>query len=731
MSLINLRERTINAKIVYYGTALSGKTTSLKHVHRVIDPDDRVELVSLNTDGDRTLFFDFLPIALGTLSGFQVKLQAYTVPGQVKYNLTRRYVLRGADAVVFVADSRPETFEDNLAAMRNMRENLEANGLDPDRIPLLIQYNKRDYPSALPVMDLRAALNRRGVPDVETVATVGDGVFEGFAMLCCDMVENLAREYRIGDGDSVREVLEERLAGIADRYQRPVEPPPALRESRIAMLPSAARAPRPSGVIHVPGEPTGFGMRPDETQLADVEEMLEQAVETQMKSAQLVAELNETRQELADHVRQLSALHQTAIAISSELDPGRLLDRVLRSALDAVGAQHGSVLLPRAGSDELEAELVHGFRLDPLAGGSQTDPSLVHRVLQGRPFLVGRGADAHLLHSTDASGFTPRMGLVAPLVHQREILGALVVYLDRAPAEPELDARLNFLGAIATQAAVALENARLYDRIESFNRELEQRVAERTAELERAYEELRVLDAMKDDFLASMSHELMTPLTSIRGSAEILVQLAEDDSEHAASDRAEFAGIVDKESGRLADMLQALLDLSQLEADEIRLERDVLDIRALLVEAYKRRRAAFRAAGIQVRVRAAPDLPPAVGDARWLAKVFDELLSNALKFAPEGSTVQVLLHAIDDDVIVTVQDEGPGVPDSVVGQVFERFKQAGEVLTDKTPGLGLGLPLSARILELHGGEIWVECPPGGGSRFSFRVPSAAGTSLAR
>ena len=134
MSLINLRERTINAKIVYYGTALSGKTTSLKRVHTVVDPEQHIELVSLNTEGDRTLFFDFLPIPLGTLNGIQVKLQAFTVPGQVKYNLTRRYVLRGADAVVFVADSGPDVFKDNEHSLETLWENLKANGLDRDKV---------------------------------------------------------------------------------------------------------------------------------------------------------------------------------------------------------------------------------------------------------------------------------------------------------------------------------------------------------------------------------------------------------------------------------------------------------------------------------------------------------------------------------------------------------------------------------------------------------------------
>ena len=122
MVFFNYALRKLNAKIVYYGTALSGKTTSLQHVHRVVDPEGRTELVSLNTDGDRTLFFDFLPIPLGKLGGFQVKLQAFTVPGQVKYAVTRRYVLRGADGVVFVADSGPNAMEGNHDALRGLLE---------------------------------------------------------------------------------------------------------------------------------------------------------------------------------------------------------------------------------------------------------------------------------------------------------------------------------------------------------------------------------------------------------------------------------------------------------------------------------------------------------------------------------------------------------------------------------------------------------------------------------
>ncbi len=216
MSLIDIRERTINVKIVYYGTALSGKTTSLKHVHRVTDPEQRTELVSLNTQGDRTLFFDFLPIELGTVGGFKMKLQAFTVPGQVRYQLTRRYVLRGADAVIFVADSRPEVLDDNVVSLNSMQENLVANRFDPETIPFLLQYNKRDVPDPVPVERLSELLRFRDVPEFETVATRGDGVFEAFSALCCDLIERLAHEYPIGEPAAMRIRMRDTLASYLE-----------------------------------------------------------------------------------------------------------------------------------------------------------------------------------------------------------------------------------------------------------------------------------------------------------------------------------------------------------------------------------------------------------------------------------------------------------------------------------------------------------------------------------
>lgn len=200
MSIVNTRDKVINTKVVYYGPGLGGKTTSLKCVHSLLDPDDRLKMVSLKTDEERTLFFDFVPIDLGILGGYKIKMQGFTVPGQVKYNLTRKYVLMGADAVVFVADSQRSRLEENIHAMTNLGENLAANGLKINEIPLVIQYNKRDLEDICTVEEMDAALNFRKVSSFATQATQKMGVFDAFVKVAQDMLSAVAARYRLDCG---------------------------------------------------------------------------------------------------------------------------------------------------------------------------------------------------------------------------------------------------------------------------------------------------------------------------------------------------------------------------------------------------------------------------------------------------------------------------------------------------------------------------------------------------
>jgi signal recognition particle receptor subunit beta len=254
VSIINPLARELAAKIVYYGPGLSGKTTSLQRIHAAVKPESRGELISLATEGDRTLFFDFLPLKVEQIRGLSIRLQLYTVPGQVYYDATRKLVLNGADGVVFVADSQDAARDANLESMQNLATNLSELGIEPERFPLVLQYNKRDLPSAMPVARLRADLNPRGAPDFETVAQRGQGIFNALKQISKLVIRELkARQAAaptvtapvdFGDSEGTDD-LSKQISAAAEAQAAPSVPSPAdaaeLRGVSYAALVPAAR----------------------------------------------------------------------------------------------------------------------------------------------------------------------------------------------------------------------------------------------------------------------------------------------------------------------------------------------------------------------------------------------------------------------------------------------------------------------------------------------------------
>lgn len=192
MTFINYASREINCKIVYYGTGLGGKTTNLEYIYSRVNPETKGKMISLATETERTLFFDFLPIDLGEIRGFKTRFHLYTVPGQVYYNASRRLILKGVDGLVFVADSQATRAEANIESMHNLYENLETYGYDLQTIPFAIQYNKRDMPNILSTEELRAQINPMGVPDFEGIAIEGRGVFETLSCVSKLVVKSLS-----------------------------------------------------------------------------------------------------------------------------------------------------------------------------------------------------------------------------------------------------------------------------------------------------------------------------------------------------------------------------------------------------------------------------------------------------------------------------------------------------------------------------------------------------------
>jgi signal recognition particle receptor subunit beta len=267
MVLFNYSTKELTAKVVYYGPGLCGKTTNLQWVHEKLPIKNKGKMLSLATETDRTLFFDFLPIEIGTIRGMRTRIQLYTVPGQVFYNATRRMVLKGADAVVFVCDSQEAMLDANLESYENMRQNLEANEIDPDELPLVMQYNKRDLPNALPIEILNERMNPHNVPFYEAVAVKGAGVEDTLKAVTKLVFKALSAKY--GDGGAAAAAAPPGRAPGPPRTapppspaapRTPTPPPPLSADDLLSDLEEGGSGTAPGSPVMSPGPPV---MTPD------------------------------------------------------------------------------------------------------------------------------------------------------------------------------------------------------------------------------------------------------------------------------------------------------------------------------------------------------------------------------------------------------------------------------------------------------------------------------------
>ena len=255
MSTINYAQKEISCKIVYYGPGLGGKTTNLQYIHQTLPDQNRGELVSLATQQDRTLFFDFLPMELGRIKGFDIKFHLYTVPGQVYYNATRKLVLRGVDGVVFVADSQKDRWEENVNSMQNLRENLQEYGYELDTIPWVMQYNKRDLENISPVEEMEQLLNKDHVPHFESIAIKGDGVKQTLKTVSSLVLARL----RAVTEESIRRKARMRSVMVSDSVA--VGSQAAKAEVPLATTPTEELA--PPKVTAAPAERGRIPIKPD------------------------------------------------------------------------------------------------------------------------------------------------------------------------------------------------------------------------------------------------------------------------------------------------------------------------------------------------------------------------------------------------------------------------------------------------------------------------------------
>ena len=283
MALFNYATRELSAKIVYYGPGLSGKTTNIEMVHRMLRPEQKGRLISLPTETDRTLFFDFLPIELGQIKGFKVRFHLYTVPGQVFYNATRRLVLQGVDGVVFVADSQREMINGDMESLKNLMDNLSSYGKKLEDLPFVLQYNKRDLRNAASVAELNAALNFLGVPAFEAVAPTGRGVTETLVgisrMAFAHLRKTLLMPGEMAAHDDIGDLADARIRKtFTTKAAEPLEEISDVEEIREEGEDARAAAPE-AAVAEVDLEPTSLRSSEAPRPAVEFEELSEIEVE--------------------------------------------------------------------------------------------------------------------------------------------------------------------------------------------------------------------------------------------------------------------------------------------------------------------------------------------------------------------------------------------------------------------------------------------------------------------
>ena len=683
MAQWNRTDRTLVAKLVYYGPALGGKTTNLRVLHRLTDPEGTQKLVAVNTADDRTLFFDLLPFDLGSVLGYKVAIKLYTVPGQVRYDATRRIVLAGADAVVFVADSDPERAADDKASWEDLRKNIRANGLD---IPVIVQLNKRDLPGAAPEATMAAWFAGAGAKTVPSIAADGVGVLETFLEASRAMLERLVS---LAEPTTRRSLAPGDLAAQLDR----------------AFAPHLARR-RPS----VLGAPLGQ----EAAIVAGGENLLESALATSLalgaESADAHARVTRLERE-GDALRRLSdVLRATGATFEREA----LVDAALTAAVEVLGAD-AAALLTLDEARQPVAERDHRGRLAPLLATPEGAALLARMLDSEGPCVLDDLAD-ELPPGIDSPA--SRWCAIASIPVDPRDRRALLVAMP-APDRALQEGDVRFLATLAGHLAVGLEKARAHGQVQAERDRLEDTVRDRTRALRRAYEELRAALATKDRLLANVSHEMRTPLTAIVSAASFL-----EDYDGERAQRAEMAGAIRRSASTLTSLIDGLLRVARVDAPEETALRPTPP-EDLVAEAL---RLAHATGAVSVLID--PRVASVPADLDRLSRALANLVENALKFGPSDEEVEVrltpcVLDGSAPGVAISVLDRGPGLAEDEIERAFSPFEQGGHALTGKPSGMGLGLYEARAIARGHGGTLTHAPRRGGGSEFRIMVPADA------
>ncbi len=702
--------RQIKVKIVYYGPALGGKTTCLQHVHRISDPQRRSRLYSLNTASDRTLFFDLLSLNLGRIRGYRLAIQLYTVPGQVQYNATRRTVLAGADGVVFVADSQRDQHEANVQSFANLKENLEANGIDPTSLPIVLQYNKRDLANLIPVDELEHTLNESGLPSFPTVAITGDGVMEAFAAITEHTLVSLADRLGIDTTGHAIERLKQ--------------------QTRAALEPfvTASRPPADASDIEV----TAPEHPPDETGPLPQETLVKEAVRANLAMTNLSSQLEIASRQLERKALVTRAIVDFGRTIAHQQDPADVLRLLLKTAVSRLEVQAAAVLIvPVAG--QLREAVVHGLEHDPLLASVVGTTTVAGAVAStGEPVLIANdleGATAGSVQmAVEKAGFAS--AIAVPLIAHDRLLGLLAVYggHDRASLDED---ELELASILGATAAMGYSNALAFRQLQDSNTGLESAVDQRTDELKTTLDEVRRLndelgrlDGIKNELISRMAAQLKPPVSALVTAAGALDSLSGAPPEKTAR----FLGIIRKQADSLAEIMDSVGHATLLATGPGATKYHVASLPEVLRRAVAPLKDLAKQLEVEIKVLRPGNLEAITCDADAVATALRAVIKNALEHNRAGGEVRIevrrVLRGPEPWIEFKISDTGGGIPEADLGRVFEAFWQGEPGMRGKSRGIGLGLAIAKQVVERHGGRISVARRSPEGTEVSMTLPSS-------
>jgi PAS domain S-box-containing protein len=657
MVQFNTRANEILLKLVYYGPGLSGKTTNLQSLHAMCHEGNRGELFSVNTQEDRTLFFDLLPINLGYIYGNAIHLQIYTVPGQVQYDASRRVVLGGADGVVFVADSSEAKMQENVDSLSNLYHNLNANRLNIKQIPFVIQYNKRDLPDAMAVGVMNRRLNFRSVPFFESIAPKGIGVMDTFLAITKDTVGTTFRKYhldkKIKDFDEMLNLIDTNIR--ANMREIPVQEESSTPQPETTVL----RHSNVSVADLVPGK------------VADAQDLLEDALKSNMETARLYSELKQAKDSLEKKNEEVNQLYaQLERANQDNLKTRRYLEGLIQSVGEAIisFSHDGRILTWNAA-----AEQIFGYPRSEIVG---------HSIQQLMP--AHRAGELEQVISQVGKGQIIRDVPTSRLRKDKTEFPATVTY---APIRGG-DERVLAFSALTRDVGGQKELERRVENLES--------------------------GASLSRIMPPLFNELANRLGPILLQKGLLLEEAMDP--HQATRFGKLLQAVDSAQNLLKPLLMVVTPSSP------RFEKAQLN--SLVQEAAKRVEGEAAASGVAMDYAYDPNLPEFGLDVEQVREGLVNLLRSSIYASSHSpiKRVRVGTRATGSAVQIVSQDTGAAIPDPEKGMVFE--------LANVSDAASLGLCVAASVVRTHGGKISVRSQEGVGNAFLLEFPMIDGATAA-